>query len=174
MLLCSNIGISEMSWRKVSCRFVVCLCKKHLGNIYCLCRGRMSQREQEPSFSQSLALVKLVHTGVWCSLRCCCFSGNLSLANFSVVMSSCLIAYLLLSRKADSWGFRAKETFVDFLLLFCKGNAAHGKSWYYKEPGQDATDVFDQWWRFFYIIINHFLASGKCNMLHIFILNVIS
>lgn len=44
----------------------------------------------------------------WCmmhmaSLRCCWFSGNLPLANLSVVMSSFLIAYLLLvSRKADS------------------------------------------------------------------------
>lgn len=67
LLLCLNCGLSEISCRKVSCRFAVCLWKKHLRDIYSLCRDRMSASEQEPFFSQRESrLVKLVHAGIWC------------------------------------------------------------------------------------------------------------
>lgn len=77
VLLTLNIGLSEVSQGKVSCRFAVCLKKKHLRDLYWFCWDQVSQREQE-SFSQGEShLVKLVHTVVWCMCQACIAAASL-------------------------------------------------------------------------------------------------
>lgn len=95
------------------------------------------------------------------------------LANLLAALSSFLVAYLLvLLRKADSSGFRPKEEVVDFLpLLSCAKeiqNVTFDSTGSLVKMPQMLNTVVE----IFYIIINHFLASEKWNMLNVFVLNV--
>lgn len=166
-----------MSQGKVSCRFAVRLKTKHLRDLYCFFRDQMSQREQEPFCQRESHLVKLVHV--------------------SDVSDACvkLVLLLLLQKPALSKPFSGDVLFSNGL-----SSTSFKKSWFLRFQGQGNScwllaslvqmehntweELLPQgaWprcrryiWsvvKIFYIIINHFLASWKCNMLNIFILNV--
>lgn len=153
---CLITDLPVQSQSRVSCGFTVSLGKKYLRNIYCVCRDWMNDREENKNpFPPRGSLTWLS----WCSLVCNAYrrivivllsllrkhttSKHFESSVFipvcicsSPLMKSWLLRFQGQGKKLWTSCFsHAKSTICDF--------------WYLKEPGKDATDVFDQQWRVF-------------------------